>query len=77
MPNYVGSEKFMEWYRATAREPLKEAQVLARLYAADCDTRVASFVLSPEETVSGREESYPFRVENLGCCGASTMFVYF
>ena len=77
MVNYVGSEKFMEWYRAAAKDPLKETEVLGRLYAGYCESREPFFTVPAGQSVSGRDESYPFRVENLGCCGASTMFVYF
>lgn len=77
MLNYVESEKFIEWYRAAAKQPLGDSEVLSRLYADYCDTRSSSFVLPAEDTTSGREEKYDFRVEVIGCCGANTVFIYF
>lgn len=85
MVNYVNSEKFMAWYTAGAKEPLREAQALEKVYAAYCADCYAGrrsgsqgrFVIPAGESVSGKEESYDFRVENIGCCGASTIFVYF
>lgn len=77
MRNYVNTEKFMAWYRAAAKKPLDEAQVLNRLYEDYCRTLREEFVLSPEETVSGRAESYAYRCENIGCCGASTVYISF
>lgn len=77
MCNYVGIEKFMEWYRRTAKAPLSQAEVLSRLYSDYCQTRKGEFELGPGETVSGKAESYPFSFENIGCCGASTVYIYF
>lgn len=77
MCNYVGSEKFMEWYRRTAKAPRGEGEALRRVYEDYCRTGKSVFELSSGETVSGRPESYPYTFENIGCCGASTIYIYF
>ena len=75
--NTVGEEKFLAWYRANAKKPLRAEQALQRVhdsYFADADE---VFRLAAAETKSGEEASYEFRVENIGCCGASTLYFYF
>ena len=77
MYNYVNEEKFIAWYRAAARTPLGDKAILERAAKQYMATRKGLFVLGPEETLSGQEESYAFRFENIGCCGASTLYFYF
>ena len=76
MFNYVNEEKFMLWYREHARKPLGQREVLAELAKRYMATRNPAFVLSPEESKSGVQESYEYRFENIGCCGASTLYFY-
>ena len=76
MYNYVNEDAFFDWYKEkTGRAPNKKAllQELSRQYMA---TRKGEFVLPAGESLSGEEERYPFRFENVGCCGASTMYFY-
>lgn len=78
MTNYVNEAAFFAWYDEVAAEPKLSRPALledvARQYR---ETRQAEYVLPPERTRTGREERYPFRYENVGCCGASTVFYYF
>ena len=75
--NTVGEEKFMDWYRKTAKKPLREEQALQRVHDGYFETGDEVFVLHGDETKNGEEAQYPFRVENIGCCGASTLYFYF
>ena len=77
MYNYVNEEKFIEWYRAKAKAPMGDKAVLAELAKRYMATRRAQFVLSAQESLSGAEETYTYRFENIGCCGASTIYFYF
>lgn len=76
--NTVNEEALLAWYEAAAKEPRLERNALladvARQYQ---QTRREEYVLPPARTRSGAEERYPFRCENIGCCGASTVFWYF
>ena len=76
MYNYVNEDAFFAWYEEkTGLKPNKKAllQELGKQYMS---TRKGEFVLGGELSLSGNEEIYPFRFENIGCCGASTMYFY-
>ena len=74
MYNYVNEDAFFAWYEEkTGVKPDKKA-LLARLAKDYMSTRRAEFVLPAENCLSGVEERYPFRFENVGCCGASTIY---
>lgn len=76
MYNYLNEEAFFAWYEEkTGQKPDKKALLdsLAKQYMA---TRRGEFILPAEKCLSACEEVYPFRFENLGCCGASTMYFY-
>ena len=76
--NYVNEEEFIAWYGNTAKAPqLSREALLADAFRRYAETKCSSYVLSPGQTVSGREESYPFRCEIVGACGACTPFMYF
>lgn len=76
--NYVGEEKFFDWYHKTAKEPQKsDAELLAEVHQQCVDTHADTYILPPEKTVSGLEERYTYRFENIGACGASTEYMYF
>ena len=77
MFNYVNEEKFIAWYRANAKASLEDKAILERCAKQYMSTRKATFVLPAEESLSGQEEVYAFRFENIGCCGASTLYFYF
>lgn len=78
MTNYVNEAALFAWYEQVAKEPrLSPSALLEELTRRHRDTRETEYVLPPEKTRTGREERYPFRYENLGCCGASTVFYYF
>lgn len=77
MVNYVGQEKFFKWYKQkTGKKKVDEISLLNELFRRYSEEGAEKFVLKPSETVSGKEESYPFRFQNIGCCGASTYYVY-
>ena len=76
--NYVGVEKFYRWYADTAKEPKKSnAELLDEALRIALEERGEQYVLPPEKTLSGSEERYCFRCENIGACGADTGFMYF
>lgn len=76
MYNYVNEDVFFAWYEEkTGRKPDKKA-LLAELAKQYMDTRKGEFVLSADKCLSGAEERYGFRFENVGCCGASTIYFY-
>ncbi len=78
MTHYVNEEALFAWYDANAREPrMPHAALLDDLTRRYLETRQPEYVLPPAKTNSGQEERYPFRCENIGCCGASTIFYYF
>ena len=76
--NYVNEDKFIVWYKSTARPPqLSETALLSDVFQRYVETRCSEYVLPAERTVTGREERYPFRCETIGACGACTPFLYF
>ena len=78
MTNYVNEAALFAWYDEVAADPRPDrAAMLEDVARQHRETRQAEFVLPPERTRTGREERYPFRYENVGCCGASTVFYYF
>lgn len=75
--NTVGEEKFLAWYRKNAKKALAPEAALRRVRDSWFADRSNTFVLCAEESKSGAEERYDFRVEDIGCCGASTLYFYF
>lgn len=76
--NYVNQEAFFDWYSSTSKqERFDKSALLSEVFEQYCRTHNEEYVLPAECTRSGKEERYPFRFENIGCCGASTMFLYF
>lgn len=76
--NYVNEEKFIEWYMSTAKPPMLSApSLLAGAFRRYAETKCSEYVLCADQTVTGREERYPFRCETIGACGACTPFMYF
>ncbi len=76
--NYVNEEAFIAWYRNTAKAPqLSPEALLADVFRRYVETKCSSYVLSANRTMSGQEESYPFRCEIVGACGACTPFMFF
>lgn len=76
MYNYVNEDAFFAWYEEKTGRKADKKALLAALASQYMKTRKGEFVLPAEDCLSGVEESYPFRFENLGCCGASTMYFY-
>ena len=76
--NYVNEEKLIAWYESVAKEPrMSSAALLADVFQQYVSTRVSEYVIPAEKTISGHEERYPFRFENIGACGACTNYIYF
>ena len=75
--NTVGEEKFLAWYRNNAKKRMAKEKILQRAY--DCYFEDGSdvFELPAEETKQGAAAQYEFRVEEIGCCGARTVYFYF
>ena len=78
MINFVNDDIFWNWYKVTAKGPLlTKKALLDDVFKRYCDTKNEAYILSPDETVSGTEEVYNFKFEDIGCCGASTIYIYF
>lgn len=76
--NYVSEDKLFAWYRRTAREPwLSNAELLETVHQHFVDTKDETYTLPAEKTVSGQPETYAFRCDKIGACGADTGFMYF
>ena len=75
--NTVGEEKFLAWYRKNAKKALSAEKALQRVYDSYFEDASEVFTLRAEETKSGEEAHYEFRAEDIGCCGASTLYFYF
>ena len=76
--NYVNEEKFIAWYESSVKEPrLSSVALLADVFQQYVSSRVNEYVIPAEKAISGHEERYPFRFENIGACGASTNYIYF
>ena len=78
MTNYVNEDKFFQWYSETASSPIgNKTKLLNDVWGQYMKTRKQEYILTAAETKSGNAESFPFRFENIGCCGASTYYIYF
>ena len=77
MTQYVNTEALAKWYQMVSNEPWDEQRVLNEVFQQFLKTRKEVFVLSPEHTQTGAEESYPFQMQHLNCCGADQMFISF
>ena len=76
--NYVNENEFLSWYEKNAKDKQYSKPVLLNeVFENYCETRVSEYVLSADKTVSGKEERYPFKYDEIGCCGADTKFIYF
>ena len=76
--NYVNEDKFIAWYKSVATEPqLSSAELLTDVFQQYISTRSSEYVVHANESISGHEERYPFRFENIGACGACTNYIYF
>ncbi len=76
--NYVNQEAFFDWYSSVSNKDLINTEaLLSDVFAQYCRTHSEEYILPAESTRSGNVERYRFRFENIGCCGASTMFIYF
>ncbi len=78
MANYVNEEKFIEWYESVSKEKLtNKSQLLSDALTHFSNTGESVFRIPAAKSVTGKEETYEYRVENMGCCGASTIYLYF
>jgi len=78
MINYVNDDIFWNWYKENSKELLKTKKALLdEVYQRYCETKKEVYTLTAEETKSGKEENYIYKFEDIGCCGASTIYIYF
>ena len=78
MVNYVNQESFFDWYNSVSKSgSADKAALLGEVFRNYSQTGEERYTLPASRTKSGQEESYSFRFENVGCCGASTVFIYF
>ena len=78
MVNYVNQEKFLDWYNSVSKVKTSNAvNLLKKVHQQYCDTGNSVFTVPADKSVSGNDEHYAFRYEDIGCCGASTKYIYF
>ena len=78
MINYVNDDVFWNWYKENAKELyMTKKDLLDDVFKNYCDTKKEVYTLSSDITKSGNEESYAFKFDDIGCCGASTIYIYF
>lgn len=78
MTIYVGQEKFFDWYsEKSAESGFDKSRLLQDVLSGYIKTHSETFILPAGRTKSGKDEKYEFRFENIGCCGASTFYIYF
>ncbi len=76
MYNYVNEDAFFAWYEEKTGCKADKKALIAELSRQYMASRKGEFLLPAEKCLSAQEERYSFRFENLGCCGASTMYFY-
>ena len=78
MINYVNEEAFLKWYNSVSTEKAaNERALLEEVYNRYCDTHSEVFVVPASNSVTGKDEEYKFKYDDIGCCGASTIYIYF
>lgn len=78
MTNYVNEEKFFEWYESVSKNGIgNRNELLADTLTIFSNTGKSVYTIPAKDTKSGKDESYEYVVDNVGCCGASTIYIYF
>lgn len=78
MYNYVNEEKFFDWYTSVSKTGIgNKSTLLAELVSNAGGPGEKEFLLPASQTVTGKDEVYKYKIDNLGCCGASTIYCYF
>ncbi|MBR6951478.1 MAG: hypothetical protein IKH56_07080 [Oscillospiraceae bacterium] len=78
MVTYVNEAEFLRWYYDHCLTPdSNAARVLNDVYMGYCATGGQEYVIPAGKSLSGKDEIYPFRFEDKGCCGSSIPFLYF
>lgn len=78
MVNYVNQDDFFRWYNSVSLEKIQnKSAILEDVHKGYCDTHSEVYVIPAEKTVSGKDEQYAFKYDDIGCCGASTVYIYF
>lgn len=78
MVNYVNEDKFIQWYASVSKtKDFNPTNLLSRVHQQYCDTGCSVFTVPANKSISGKDEHYPFKYEDIGCCGASTKYIYF
>ena len=76
MINYINEAAFYRWY-AEVTGKKADGNTLQLVFEQYCSTGKAVFTLAANQTLTGRAEEYAYRFENVGCCGASTIYLTF
>ena len=78
MANYVNEAAFISWYNSVSKQLCSNtAGLLEQVHKHYCDTHSEEFTIPAENSKTGKAESYPFIYDDIGCCGASTVYIYF
>lgn len=78
MVNYVNQDAFFQWYESvTGKTKYDHDSLLNDVFMTYCNTHKSEFTVPAARSVTGKAESIKFTFENLGCCGASTMYITF
>ena len=78
MVNYVNQDKFIDWYNSVSKvKTTNSTNLLEKVHQHYCNTGSKVFTVPANKTISGKDEHYTFEYEDIGCCGASTRYIYF
>ena len=78
MVNYVNQDNFIQWYNSVSKvKATNTANLLEKVHQHYCNTGSSIYTVPASKTISGKDEHYSFRYEDIGCCGASTRYIYF
>lgn len=76
--NYVNENTFLTWYESNAKEKKYDKyKLLQEVFEQYCTTRKSEYILTSDKTISGKDETYSYKYDEVGCCGADTKFIYF
>lgn len=78
MVNYVNESAFISWYNSVSKNMCSnDASLLEMVHKHYCDTHSECFTIPAENSKTGTAETYLFKYDDIGCCGASTVYIYF
>ena len=70
-------ERPLEKLMSKGASSLSNAELLETVHQHFVDTKDETYTLPAEKTLSGQPETYAFRCDKIGACGADTGFMYF